>query len=107
MIESIQQIKNYVIYSFMEQINDKFFNVTFAIFDKKTVRVNILQYKDIYKKHLIKSINFGSINFLSIDSIFSGHEIDLKLAFEQALEEFSNIYKLWKKYIRNFQNLNL
>ena len=94
MLQSIQRISNYIIYSFIEQINDKFFNVTFTIFDSQKVRVNILQYKDIYKRYFVKSINFDSISFNNVAVVFAGHEFDLKMAFDKAFEEFSSVYQI-------------
>jgi len=97
MLESIQKIKNYQLYSFMEQINEKFFSVSFAVFDSGSIRVNISQYKSLYKKHLLKSINFTSENFTNLisikDSMFEGNEFDIKIAFENALEEFLELKK--------------
>ena len=53
----------------MEQINEKFFNVSFAVFDSSSIRVNISQYKSLYKKHLLKSINFTAENFINLNNL--------------------------------------
>lgn len=97
MLESIQKINNYQLYSFMEQINEKFFSVSFAVFNSGSIRVNISQYKSLYKKHLLKSINFAAENFITLnyikDSMFEKNEFDIKIAFDNALEEFSKLQK--------------